>query len=180
MSCPDGMPSATRTLVTCVPRAGENGAAGTVRAPAGGAVRLREHDSGAGRAFQRWPHTTALALAPLATAPACGRLHARHILHEWLLGHLADDAGLLISEMLTNAISAFRDPVCLRLLADREQLIIEVWDSAPDNPQPRIADYADESGRGMAVIEAIAHRWGVQRISDSKKLVWAELLTAVR
>jgi anti-sigma regulatory factor (Ser/Thr protein kinase) len=82
--------------------------------------------------------------------------------------------------MLTNAISASRDPVCLRLLADREQLIIEVWDSAPDNPQPRIADYADESGRGMAVIEAIAHRWGVQRISDSKKLVWAELLTAVR
>jgi anti-sigma regulatory factor (Ser/Thr protein kinase) len=102
------------------------------------------------------------------------------VLREWQLGHLADDAGLLASEMLTNAVAASRDPVCLRLLADREQLIVEVWDSAPDDPQPRVADYADEGGRGFAVIQAIAHRWGFQRVSDSRKLVWAELLTAAR
>jgi anti-sigma regulatory factor (Ser/Thr protein kinase) len=174
------MTSATRTPVVRVPRAGENGAASTVRAPAGGAARVSEHDSGAGRAFHRWQYTTALVLAPLPSAPACGRLHARHILHEWRLGHLVDEAGLLISEMLTNAANASRDPVCLRMLADREQLIIEVWDSAPGDPRPRIADYADESGRGFAVIEAIAHRWGFQRVSDSRKLVWAELLTAAR
>jgi anti-sigma regulatory factor (Ser/Thr protein kinase) len=180
MSCPDYVASAARTSSVRVPRTGENGAGSTVQAPAGGAARLPEHDSGAARAYQRWPYSTALVLASQPTAPPCGRLHAWHILHEWKLDRLADDAALLISEMLTNAVKASCDPVCLRLLADREQLIIEVWDSAPGNPQPRIADYTDEGGRGFAVIEAVAHRWGFQRVSDSRKLVWAELLTDAR
>jgi anti-sigma regulatory factor (Ser/Thr protein kinase) len=173
MGCPDYVTSAARTLAV---RAGENGAAGTVQAPAGGAARLREHDSGAGRASQRWKHTSSLPLASLRSAPQCGRLHAWNILQEWNLSHLADDAGLLISEMLTNAVNATRDPICLRLLADHLQLIIEVWDCAPANPKPRIADSEDEGGRGCAVMQATANRWGYQRVSDRQKVVWAELL----
>jgi len=164
---------ATQTAAVRLPM---TGAASTVRGPAGPLAGLPEPDSGAGRASQRWEHTSSLPLAALRSAPQCGRLHAWNILQEWNLSHLADDAGLLISEMLTNAVNATRDPIYLRLLADHMQLIIEVWDRAPTDPKPRMAESEDESGRGFAVIEATANRWGYQRVSDTQKVVWAELL----
>jgi anti-sigma regulatory factor (Ser/Thr protein kinase) len=138
-----------------------------------------EPDSGAGTAIHL-PHASALTLAALQTAPGCGRGHARNVLREWNLGHLADAAALLVSELVTNAVKASwhsGDPICLRLLAGREQLIIEVWDRNPDAPRPRQANYEDETGRGFSVIEHTANRWGYHRINSGWKVVWAELLT---
>jgi anti-sigma regulatory factor (Ser/Thr protein kinase) len=140
-------------------------------------MRAAEPDSGAGTAIHRWAHVSSLPLAALETAPGCGRGHARNVLREWNLSHLADDAVLLISELLTNAVRQPGNSVCLRLLADREQLIIEAWDQSPDAPQPRRASDGDQSGRGLAVVQGLAHRWGSQRINPGWKVVWAELLT---
>jgi anti-sigma regulatory factor (Ser/Thr protein kinase) len=101
------------------------------------------------------------------------------VLHEWRLGHAAEDASILVSELLTNSVKASchqGTPVRLRLLADRRQLIIEAWDRNPRPPQQRQADYADESGRGLNVVAAIAVRWGYYR-SGQWKAVWAEMLT---
>jgi anti-sigma regulatory factor (Ser/Thr protein kinase) len=112
----------------------------------------------------------------------CARLHTRQILRQWQLGHLADDAEFLASELLANAVQASRPPVgtglmALRLLANHEQLVIEVWDQNPGHPQPRPADAHAESGRGLAVIEALSHQWGSRRVSSSFKAVWCQLLT---
>lgn len=74
------------------------------------------------------------------------------------------------------ASSRHGTPVRLRLLTDHSQLIIEAWDRNPNPPQPRQADYADESGRGLNVIAAIALRWGYYS-SGEWKVVWAEILT---
>src|SRR5215831_12776343 len=86
-----------------------------------------------------WPQVSLLELRALPTAVACGRLHAKQVLWEWKLDHLANDAVTLVSELLTNAIQASRTPqgaglVTLRLLANHQQLIIEVWDQSPENP----------------------------------------------
>jgi hypothetical protein len=62
--------------------------------------------------------------------------------------------------------------VALRVLANRERLLIEVWDQSPADPQPRAAD--DQSG--FTVMEAISDRWGFRRASHSQKVVWCELL----
>lgn len=51
--------------------------------------------SGAGTAFHR---TSYPELAPLPTAVPCGRLHAIHVLHEWGLWAIADDAALVVSD----------------------------------------------------------------------------------
>jgi anti-sigma regulatory factor (Ser/Thr protein kinase) len=126
-----------------------------------------------------WPLASSLELAALDTAPSCARLHARLVLAEWELTHLTDSADLLISELLTNSVKAsvrHGTPVRLRLLTDHSQLIIEAWDRDPNPPQPRQADYADESGRGLNVIAAIALRWGYYS-SGKWKVVWAEILT---
>jgi anti-sigma regulatory factor (Ser/Thr protein kinase) len=129
-------------------------------------------------AIYDWLHSSQLEMAPLTTAVACGRLHARNVLHEWRLGCSAEDASILVSELLTNSVKASSHqgtPVRLRLLTDQRQLIIEAWDRNPSPPQQRQADYADESGRGLNVVAALAVRWGYYR-SGRWKAVWAEML----
>jgi anti-sigma regulatory factor (Ser/Thr protein kinase) len=88
---------------------------------------------------------------------------------------------LLVSELLSNAIKATwasdeTGLVFMRLFADDQRLLIEVWDNTPGDPQPRQADDESESGRGFMVVEAISHRWGYHRVSLALKVVWADLL----
>ena len=76
--------------------------------------------AGAGTTMRRMSF---IELAPLPSAVPCARLHAVHVLREWDLRDLADDAALLISELVTNAVAASavlpdRPPVSLRLIAD--------------------------------------------------------------
>src|SRR5262245_19278952 len=132
-----------------------------------------------------WPLVSTLELSALPTAVGCGRLHAKHVLWEWKLDHLADDAQTLVSEMLTNAVTASRTPqgaglVILRLLANHQQLLIEVWDQNPDDPGPRHAPDDAENGRGLIVVEALSNRWGHHRTHANRKVVWCELLVAAR
>ena len=142
-----------------------------------------EHGSGVGTAFQEWPLTSALEFGALPTAVGSARAHTRHILAEWGLGQLVDDAEMLVSELLTNALRASwklddRPPIALRLLANRRQLIIEAWDRCVDDVevQPQPSPSEGEHGRGLMVVAALSHRWGVRRASFSLKVVWCELL----
>jgi anti-sigma regulatory factor (Ser/Thr protein kinase) len=126
------------------------------------------------------PLRSDLELGALTSAVPCARLHARQIVWEWGFSHLAEDAETLVSELLTNAVKASSSPdgagvVVLRLLANRERLLIEVWDHNPDDPQPRQVDAESESGRGFSVIEALSSRRGFRRLSYSVKVVWCEL-----
>jgi hypothetical protein len=59
--------------------------------------------AGTGTALRRM---SVLELAPLPGATSCARLHAVHVLHEWGLRALADDAALIVSELITNAADA--------------------------------------------------------------------------
>jgi anti-sigma regulatory factor (Ser/Thr protein kinase) len=128
-----------------------------------------------------WPHLSSLELAALPTAVPCGRLHTRHVLWEWRLDQLVDDAEVVVSELLSNAVkaSSLNPPVgviALRLLADDQRLVVEVWDHSPLDPQPRVVDDASEHGRGFMVIGALGNRWGHRRLSARVKVVWCELV----
>ena len=127
--------------------------------------------------------SSALEFAPLPTAVSCARLHAVHVLHEWGLRGLAEDAALIVSELMTNAIDASavlpdRPPVTLRLLASERSLLIEVWDQSPLDLEPRGADADSECGRGLTVVAALSDRWGWERTGHRRKVVWAELAAA--
>jgi len=124
--------------------------------------------------------SSALEFAPLPTAVPCARLHAVHVLHEWGLRDLADDAEMIVSELVTNAVEAStllseRPPVSLRLLLTGKSLVIEVWDHSPLDLEPREADADDECGRGLTVVAALSDRWGWERTGHDRKVVWAEL-----
>jgi len=126
-----------------------------------------------------WPLRTFLELGALPGAVPCGRLHARLVAWEWGLAGQGDDAELLVSELLTNAVAAARAvdpifPVRLWLLSDTVHLAILVWDA---NPQPPVRTHIDdeaESGRGLLLVEAVSQRWGWYTPRDmTGKVVWA-------
>lgn len=83
------------------------------------------------------------------------------------------DAELCVSELLTNVITHLGEgtPVTLRVTETR----VELTDpDAHGCPVRREATDTDESGRGLALLDAVALRWGVRREANGKT-VWCEL-----
>jgi PAS domain S-box-containing protein len=94
-------------------------------------------------------------------------------LEAWGLSSLSDMAELLVSELVTNALTHTDRPRQLRLFCDRT-LTIEVADSDPRAPTVRrFTDY-EEGGRGIRLVDELAHRWG-SRSTRHGKVVWFEM-----
>jgi anti-sigma regulatory factor (Ser/Thr protein kinase) len=119
-----------------------------------------------------------LELGAYASAVPCARLHTRHVAWEWDLRALADDAELIVAELVTNAIKASADGtarfVTLKLIADGNCLSIGVWDDSPLMPEPQPHEIDSDSGRGFEIITMLSASISV--IPDqygSGKTVWA-------
>jgi anti-sigma regulatory factor (Ser/Thr protein kinase) len=63
--------------------------------------------------------------------------------------------------------------VLVRLTADTAQ--IEVTDISEMALAPRDAGDEESSGRGLAIVEAMARRWGVRPGPSGGKTVWFEV-----
>lgn len=128
-----------------------------------------------------WPLRSHLELGALPGAVPCARLHTRLVLWEWGLSALSDNAELLVSELVTNAVQASLPserilPVRLWLSCARSRLLIQVQDTNPHPPARTSADNDDESGRGLHIVDAISAKWGWHTNEDhSGKIVWALL-----
>lgn len=85
-------------------------------------------------------------------------------LRHWGLAMLTDDATLAVSELATNAIKHGKgQPVGLRVRHSAYELRIEVTDGTPTPARLRSAGVADENGRGLLLVAALAKEWGVSR-----------------
>ncbi|MXM65917.1 MEKHLA domain-containing protein [Streptomyces sp. HUCO-GS316] len=125
-----------------------------------------------------------LPAAPLATLatdlPAVpgsvpeGRAFLTEALAAWSCADTADDALLLLSETLTNAVQHAEGPIAVHLSRTATDLTVEVSDRSPHLPQPRIATEVEESGRGLILVRALAESWGV-RPTDEGKTTWFTL-----
>jgi anti-sigma regulatory factor (Ser/Thr protein kinase) len=129
--------------------------------------------------LSEWPFRDTLELGPLPGAAPCARLHTRHVLREWGLTPLSDDAELLVSELVTNAVAASQSggrpsPVRLWLLADQARALILVWDASARPPVLAPASPDAENGRGLLLIQALSQRWDWYYPHErSGKVVWA-------
>lgn len=85
-----------------------------------------------------------------------------------------DDALLLTSELVTNAILHGRSEVCVEVVERDGVVRISVQDENSRHPAavPQDADALD--GRGLALVDAVAVRWGVED-RPLGKAVWFEL-----
>jgi anti-sigma regulatory factor (Ser/Thr protein kinase) len=82
-----------------------------------------------------------------------------------------DSAVLLISELATNVTLHARTDLRVTIRFDGSQLWAEVKDWNSRMPQPCMAPPDATTGRGLALVEALASRWGAQR-DDEGKTVW--------
>ncbi|MDT3396272.1 ATP-binding protein [Streptomyces sp. B1866] len=117
-------------------------------------------------------------LAACPEAIAAVRHIVRVVLRLWGRTDLSYDVTLCLTELLTNVIKHAACSECLISLQDRPiGLRVAVADTDPAPPVVRHPDHLSETGRGMALIERTAHRWGVEWTLSGKR-VWAEFRTA--
>lgn len=93
----------------------------------------------------------------------------------------AETAVLLLSELVTNALrhagcAPGREIWTRFAVRDDDSLRIEVSDACVVLPHPRHASPDDETGRGLALVDALAARWGAEpRECGVGKTVWFEI-----
>jgi anti-sigma regulatory factor (Ser/Thr protein kinase) len=117
------------------------------------------------------------ACARLNGEPASARAARRFVadtLSDWSCGHLADDAALLVSELVTNAVIHARSDVALRLWRTGSGIRVEIADRDPKPVVRRPADPEALGGRGLYLVDTLARDWGV-RPAKPGKAVWFEL-----
>jgi anti-sigma regulatory factor (Ser/Thr protein kinase) len=128
--------------------------------------------------------TARLELPGTPAAPSVARLFIRNLCQEWGASSVCDVAELLSSELVTNAVVHARSIVELEAAFDDASesrvLRIDVYDRAPGavTETPKPVSEAAEGGRGLAIVDRLAWRWGVDPLAQGKR-VWFALVTAV-
>jgi anti-sigma regulatory factor (Ser/Thr protein kinase) len=103
------------------------------------------------------------------------RRHLRAALQQWdVPDDVAEDAVLLVSELVANVVDHARTPFRLTLRLTGRVLRVAVADGSGRLPVLRPVDLLAARGRGLQVVDAIAQRWGCQESEDGK-VVWADL-----
>jgi anti-anti-sigma regulatory factor len=120
-----------------------------------------------------------LGLLPTRTAPAQARSFLRTCLEKW---HATDgtdvdgdSAALVLDELVTNAVLHGRTPIEVLVGLRGTAVRVAVADLSPDAPRRRAAAEEEENGRGLALVDALACRWGVLPRQARGKVVWAVL-----
>ncbi|MFG3282342.1 SpoIIE family protein phosphatase [Streptomyces sp. NPDC048111] len=117
---------------------------------------------------------------PVGRSVATARAFVRDTLQGWGYADVVDDAVVLTSELVTNAVvhaGTKADVLCLR---SEDGVRVEVADRYPEREVPLLGSPADiagpdrENGRGLLLCAALASRWGVE-YTPTRKNVWFQL-----
>lgn len=137
------------------------------------------------------PPAASCGLPAGAESVKIARDFTRITLRRWDMAAQIDDAMVVISELVTNALrhglgsAAGRDPgsaqdpgempIRLRLLAQPPYVMCMVTDPGREIPLLRVAGPGAETGRGLQVIASYCSRWGWHLLDEGGKVVWALL-----
>jgi anti-sigma regulatory factor (Ser/Thr protein kinase) len=124
---------------------------------------------------QRKPWSVAFVAEPQETAVLRRLLHLH--LGLWGLPEVVEDAQLCVTELVSNVIAhvGAGTPTTLAVSMNGPHLRLEIQD--PDTralPTLVQSGVDSEGGRGMALVDATAVRWGVELHAD-RKITWCEL-----
>ncbi|MFE9687578.1 SpoIIE family protein phosphatase [Streptomyces sp. NPDC002701] len=117
---------------------------------------------------------------PVGRSVATARSFVRDTLQGWGFADIVDDAVVLTSELVTNAVvhaGTAADVLCLR---SDDGVRIEVADHYPEREIPlqgnalTMGNPDREGGRGLQLCAALAGRWGVE-YTPTRKQVWFQL-----
>jgi anti-sigma regulatory factor (Ser/Thr protein kinase) len=105
------------------------------------------------------------------------RSFVRETLGAWGLSSRVDDAVLMVSELFTNAVLHGEGDVDVSLVLEDGNLRIEVADDGAGTVPTRARSPRPESvtGRGLAIVDALADSWGNGRDQRGRTRVWLEV-----
>lgn len=129
------------------------------------------------------PPSSSRDLSPHPTSPRAARDLVSRALLDWHLLDRLPAAALVTSELVTNAMLHARTHMRLRVCAHDRTVRISVSDGVPDMVSvarrapvtPDRREAGERAGRGLAVVAALSHRWGVLPTPTGGKSVWALL-----
>jgi hypothetical protein len=99
-----------------------------------------------------FPRRSFLELGAYREAAGSARGHARNVLAEWGLGQFTDAVVQVVSEMISNSVTATGRCAW-------EGGVPPVWDAvAAEAPAPRVAGELAESGRGLSIVDWLSGR----------------------
>lgn len=123
---------------------------------------------------ERTPHVELQLTADTHAAGQARQFLSAHLCHAHC-APLLEDALLLVSEAVTNAVRHGQAPVFVALDCRNDTgLRVNVYDANPAVPKPSRHSLHRESGRGLQLIARTATHWGIESRHPGKA-VWFEL-----
>jgi len=131
-----------------------------------------------------------VALPAMAASVATARMYIRHLMEKWNRMAVVDEAELVVSEIVTNAIKAATllhpkasypelydklEVVRLTVWLLRDEVLIEVWDRSDKKPKRQEVSLDEEGGRGLFLVESVCTAWGTRPEPSGGKVVWARI-----
>jgi len=153
---------------------------GYMNAMAGDVGGGEEAASADGTAVVIDPRLITFMLPGIPGSVRIARFHVRAALTFHDLGQFADDAAVITSELVTNAVQhACCDVtetigVTLARAEEPDAVIIAVSDPSPHAPVMHIAPPGSERGRGLQIVESLSAHWG-WHLESGGKVVFAIL-----
>ncbi|MGN6330643.1 MAG: ATP-binding protein [Motilibacteraceae bacterium] len=130
------------------------------------------------------PRSRHYVLPATVTSVTRARNDVRALLREWRLTAVEDDAALVVTELVGNAVRHGRGEVKMVVLLHDHHLRLEVHDAGQVVPVAAVASARTtrpeheqghgENGRGLRIVEALTERWGIVE-HGSGLLAWCEM-----
>ncbi len=121
------------------------------------------------------PRTVVTYLRPVPESTPLARGVVRQLLDGELRPDALDTAELCVSELVTNAILHASTDVELRVTLASQRIRLAVSDESDELPTLERHTATASTGRGLAMVIAVADSWGVERHDQHGKTVWCEL-----
>lgn len=117
-----------------------------------------------------------LQLPPERVSASAARRFVKDVCTRWGCDHALDEALVIVSELVTNAVVHARTTCHLRLSRRDGAVRIDVRDEGAGSPDLHEAAEDDEHGRGLLLVSAMCRAWGVEPAGAGRgKSIWAEL-----
>jgi anti-sigma regulatory factor (Ser/Thr protein kinase) len=128
------------------------------------------------------------ALAATPDAAGAARAFTRNTLRQWDRDDLIDDATLIVSELVTNAVlhgmpgdledndaGDGEEPILLQLVSQTTSVLCIVHDPSSTPPRVMGGDVLTETHRGLCIVAELSTAWGWTPHGQRGKSVWAVL-----